>query len=292
MKNARIPAARIPAAFLAAALLGTAAPAILAPAFAQQETTLRGAVAEIFGREIVVAGPEGRILVRLPEGAAAPAAGTFVEAKGERSGATFTATSVFPATAPALAADDSALPDVLRGLGLTDARSRVDREDGDRYVTARMAEGGWLRLELRGDGSFDEAATDGAGLPDALMARILPEAVRAAPQLAELARVTKVEIDRDGEIEIEGPGRDGARVELEFGADGRLVELKRERDDRRAMREDAARARLAELGYAEIGWVRRGGRHVQAEAVNPYGERVEVRLNEAGEVERERMWRD
>ena len=38
----------------------------------------------------------------------------------------------------------------------------------------------------------------------------------------------------------------------------------------------------------DIGWLRLGGKHAEAEATNRFGERVSVRLNDRGQIDRER----
>lgn len=279
----------IPALLLSAAL----ASPFLAPAFAQEaaETTLRGSVAEVFGGQAVVVTPEGRLLVALPEGAAAPVPGAWLELTGRREGSTFAATAVAPAERPAAAAaDEAALPEALRGLGLQGVQTRADREDGETYIYARLPDLGAIRAELRRDGSLSEVQSDHVGLPAVLVERLLSQTIRAEPRLAQIATLTEIDRDRDGEIEVKGFAADGARIEIEFDRSGRLKDFERERDNRRSLAPEAARERLTALGYTEILWIERGGRHVEAVAVNPHGDRVEVRLNAEGQVERERLW--
>ncbi|SNT41465.1 hypothetical protein SAMN05421763_11611 [[Luteovulum] sphaeroides subsp. megalophilum] len=268
---------------LAALILSTA----LAAPLAAQDAPLSGTVAEAFGTQIVLVTPEGRLLVTLPEGSAIPAPGTRLDLTGTRTGDTFAAV-----TATSSAAADTAeamLPAPLRGLGLTDIRTRPD-DDGEIYIYARSATG-WLRAEARGDRLL-EVQADGAGLPQSLIEAMLPAPARAVPRLAEIARMTEIDLDDDGEISVEGFGADGMRIEIEFARDGALRGYERERDDRQSLSEEAARERLAGLGYTQVGYVERGGRHVTAIAVNPYGDTVEVRLDDQGRVERERLWQN
>lgn len=270
---------------LATLILSTA----LAAPLAAQEALLSGTVAEIFGTQIVLVTPEGRLLVTLPEGTAIPAPGTRLDLTGTRTGDTFAAAT---ATATAGAAADTAeamLPAPLRGLGLTDIRTRPD-DDGETYIYARSASG-WLRAEARGDRLL-EVQADGAGLPQSLIEAMLPAPARAEPRLAEIARLTEIDLDDDGEISVEGFAADGMRIEIEFARDGALRGYERERDDRRSLSEEAARERLVTLGYSQVGYLERGGRHVTAIAVNPYGDTVEVRLDDQGRVERERLWQN
>ena len=99
---------------LAALILTTA----LATPLVAQETPLSGTVAEIFGTQIVLTTPEGRLLVTLPEGATVPTPGTRLDLTGTRTGDTFAAATLMagPAADPA----EAMLPAALRGLGLTD----------------------------------------------------------------------------------------------------------------------------------------------------------------------------
>ena len=266
---------------LAALILSTA----LAAPLAAQDTQLSGTVAEVFGNQVVLTTPEGRILVTLPQGITAPAPGTRLDLTGTRTGDNFTAVTATAGTTADPA--EAMLPAPLRGLGLTDIRTRPD-DDGEVYIYARSTTG-WLRAEARGD-RLIEVQADGAGLPQAVIDAMLPAPARAEARMAEIARLTEIDLDDDGEISVEGFAADGMRVEIEFARDGSLRGYERERDDRQSLSEEEARAKLAELGYTDVGFVERGGRHVTAIAVNPYGDTVEVRLDDQGRVERERLW--
>lgn len=265
--------------------------AVLCTPLAAQDIQLSGTVAEAFGSQIVVTTSEGRLLVTLPEGTAAPAPGTRLDLTGTRSGDTFAATTLNQGPAAAEAGQaDAALPVGLRDLGLTEIRTRHD-DDGDTYTYARMPSGGWLRAESRGD-RLVEVQADGTGLPEAMIRAMLPDTVRAEPRLADIVRVTEIDHDDDGDIKVEGYAADGMRIEMEFRRDGTLDDYDRERDDRRSLSEEAARERLTALGYTGIGYIERGGRHVTALAVNSHGDEVEVRLDDQGQVERERRWQN
>jgi len=267
---------------LAALILAT----ILATPLAAQDAQLSGTVAEVFGNQIVLAAPDGRILVTLPEGVSAPPAGTRLDLTGARTGDVFAATAVVVGAAVEPA--EATLPAPLRGLGLTDIRSRPD-DDGETYFYARLAQGGWLRAEAIGDRVL-EVQADGAGLPEGLAQSLLPASVLAEPRLSEIARLTEIELDDDEEISVEGYDANGMRIEIEFSRRGTLRKFEREQDDRRSLSAETARERLAALGYSDIGYVERGGRHVTALAVNAFGDTVEVRLDDQGRVERERLW--
>ncbi len=261
-----------------------------------QDAQLSGTVADVFDGQIVFTTSEGRVLVTLPEGAEAPQMGANVTMAGSRNGSNFTATQIDTAaeTQPAPTAagsnDSAALPAPLQDLGLTNVLIRED-DDRDLDIYGEMPGGGWVKIETDGrDQRVEEIKTDGTALPDAMIATFLPEQLRNAPRVAELDRIVEIELDDDGEIKIEGLTADGMRVEIEFERNGEMDDYELSRDDRRSMSVEDARATFADLGYTEIGYVDRSGRHVTAIALNPNGEQVEVRLDEAGRVERERMF--
>lgn len=181
----------------------------------------------------------------------------------------------------------TALPAPLGDLGLADVRTHLD-DDGDLYVYGRLPGGGWLRAEAW-NGQVHEAEVDSAALPAALVAALLPAAAQSEPRLTALARITEIETDRD-DISVEGYASDGMRIEMEFDPAGRLIEYEMRRDDRPALSVDDARTRLSALGYTDLGFIDRGGRHIEAQARNSRGEQVWVELDEQGQVTRERVW--
>lgn len=266
--------------------------AVLGTPLAAQDARVSGTVAESFGNQVVVTTAEGRILVTLPDGTAVPATGTQLDLTGTRTGDVFVATAAEPVatiTAPVPAAGGAVtLPPAVQRLGLTDVRTRRD-DDGDIDVYGRLPDGGWVKVEVERD-AIKEVKSESVGLPSAVISAVLPAAVMNEPRLAAMDRIVEIELDDDGEISVDGYSADGMQVELKFNRDGRLDEYKQERDDRRSMTEAAARDQLAALGYTDIAFVDRGGRHVSALAVNRFGDLVDVRLNEQGRVERERLW--
>jgi hypothetical protein len=290
----------------ALALLLTTA---LSAPVAAQEARLSGTVAEAFGSQVVLATPEGRLLVTLPQGMAAPAPGARLNLAGTREGATFIAREATfvaqadrprpprpPASAqprpPAPSASAQPLPPEVAELGLAEVATRSDRTrhgSFETHIHGRMPDGTWVRLKIR-DGRLVEARSGDAALPRPLIDRILPPQMRDDPRLSEIARITEVDRKPEGEIEVEGFDARGDRIEIEFFADGRLRKLDRKRDDRRGPAEREVRATLERLGYGPVGYVDRGPRHAEAIAVNPYGDWVELRLNDRGEVDRERLW--
>ncbi len=272
-----------------AALIGTAAMA--------QDGRLNGQVAEVFGKSIVLTTPEGRILVTLPEGAEAPAAGARITVVGQRNGMTMTARSIeMPPPPPARGrplASATTMPPVLAALDLTEVVTRQERPrhgGTETHIHGRLPDGAWMRAKLR-DGQLAEAQVATGELPPSLIAALLPPAIETARETTRIARVAKIDHKPKGEIKIEGFAVDGTRIEAEFDRAGTLLKLERaRRDDRRSLSEEGLRARLAELGYSEVGFVHRGGRHAEAVARNPYGEWVDVRMNDRGEIDRERAW--
>lgn len=279
----------------ATALILTAA---LSAPLTAQEARLSGTVAEVYGSQVVLATPEGRLLVTLPQGFEAPVPGTRLDLTGTRDGATFVAREARPAPevgtsqSPAMPPARHPLPPEIRDLGLLDVVTRSERTkhgDFETHVLGRMPDGTWIRLKTR-DGRLVEAKSGGAALPRPLVDRVLPLHLRDESAISEIARITRVEIKRRGEIEVEGLDARGDRVEIEFHADGRLRKLVRERDDRRGMPAAQVRSLLDRLGYRDIGFVEIKPRHAEAIAVNPYGDWVEIRINDRGEVDRERLW--
>lgn len=203
-----------------------------------------------------------------------------------------------PAAAPAAApvapvvsphAPAATLPAALQGLGLTQLHQRIDRKDGDTVWSARTREGTWLRIETDWNGRLEELkASEGQSLTPALLNRLLPPAVAQSGRRAELAQVTELDFDDDGEIELKGRDAQGTRTQIEFGADGLMTELKRERWETRRWEAAGVQERLQQAGYRDIGWLHLGGKHAEAEATNRFGERVSVRLNDRGQIDRER----
>ncbi|MDH2325244.1 prevent-host-death protein [Cereibacter sp. SYSU M97828] len=259
--------------------------ALLSPlALHAQTAELTGRVGDVFADQFVLETDGQRILVEAP--GQVPARGDIVSVTGTRDGANFAATGVRQA-ANGVSAEETTLPEELRGLGLTSIRDRMD--DGERRVGGRLADGSELRIEYHRDGRIDEVETsrDGA-LPAQLLTRILPAALLDSAEYKGIARVTEVDIDRD-EVKVEGFAENGAKVEIEASPEGAIHGYERKLDrDRRTMNEGAARERLAALGYGDAGRIRSDDGKLEVQATNPFGERVDLRLDEQGRVTRER----
>lgn len=197
------------------------------------------------------------------------------------------ATPAAPVVAPYAPA--ATLPPALQGLGLTQLHQRIDRKDGDTVWSARTREGTWLRIETDSAGRLEDIkASEGQSLSPTMLNRLLPPAVAQSSRRTELAQVTELDFDDDGEIELKGRDAQGTRTKIEFGADGLLTELKRERWETRRWEATGVQERLQQAGYRDIGWLHLGGKHAEAEATNRFGERVSVRLNDRGQIDRER----
>lgn len=259
--------------------------ALLSPlALHAQTAELTGRVGDVFADQFVLETDGQRILVEAP--GQVPARGDIVSVTGTRDGSNFAATGVQQA-ANGVSAEETTLPEELRGIGLTSIRDRED--DGERRVGGRLADGSELRVEYHRDGRIDEVETSRGGtLPAELLARILPAALMDTAEYKGITRVVEVDLDRD-EVKVEGYAEDGARIEIEASPDGAIHSYERKiHRDRRAMNDGAARERLAALGYADAGRIRSDDGKLNVEATNPFGERVELRLDEQGRVTRER----
>lgn len=217
----------------------------------------------------------------------AAALGAVTLAQAQPASPATPSTPVTAATAPYAPA--AMLPAALQGLGLTELHQRTDRKDGDTVWSARTREGTWLRIETDSAGRLEDIkASEGQSLSPALLTRLLPPAVAQSSRRSELAQVTELDFDDDGEVELKGRDAQGTHTKLEFGADGLMTELKRERWETRRWAAPAVQERLQQAGYRDIGWLHLGGKHAEAEATNRFGERVSVRLNDRGQIDRER----
>ncbi|WP_304617537.1 hypothetical protein [Paracoccus sp. (in: a-proteobacteria)] len=135
-----------------------------------------------------------------------------------------TAMAALVAAGPALSQD---LPPLLQGLDLG-GLSVETRRDGLREYEGRLPDG--TEIEARFDlaGNLVKLEADDGALPDALIQAALPEAVRAHPALAQLARITEIETDSRS-LEIEGYDAEGVEMKLRFDRADRLIgaEIKR-----------------------------------------------------------------
>jgi hypothetical protein len=158
----------------------------------------------------------------------------------------------------------------------------------DEDVYGQLPGGTWIAVEIDNGVLEEVTASAGDALPDDLLERLLPPPVREDLRYQDLARVTQVEFDDDGDFEIDGFDATGMRVELEFGPAGDLKEAKTEPDTRRSPDFATASNTLTEAGYTEIGFASRSGRHIDVIARNPEGALVMVRVDDSGSIGRTR----
>ncbi|MFN3643064.1 MAG: hypothetical protein ACK4TB_09095 [Gemmobacter sp.] len=308
-------------------LAGAALMALAAPLLAEE---LRGRVTESFGTHVTIEDRGTRWLIRLPEGAQAPAEGTRIIADGTLEGRILTAERIATEAGPRgpqsedriedrpgrermesrhgsdraedrgprgreraedrrapldpAGAADTAAP---RLPGVTDLALRHRARSGDLHWSGRLG-AGEVRVVSAWDGTVKRVETDGAALPRPVIDRALPMSLSALEGAERLAAVTRAEQRPRGEIVLRGRDAGGSDLEIKYDRRGRLDRVER-RLPLPGLDRDSVIARLDAAGYRDIGWVGYGARHVEAEAVNPYGERVEVRLNRDGRIDRERL---
>lgn len=281
-------------------LTGAALIALAAPAFAEE---LRGRVIESFGTHVTIEDRGTRWLIRLPEGAVAPAEGTRIRVEGQLDGRILTAARVTPEEGPReenraepRRGDRGAMPSVPmitdvgtapRLPGINDLTLRNRSRSGDLHWSGRLGDGD-VRVVGEWDGRVKRITTDGTALPGPVVDRVLARRLADLPGTDRLASITHAEIRPRGEIVLRGPDANGAQIEIRYDRGGRL-----DRVERHQPLPGLDRARVTALlqaaGYANIGWMEHLARHVEVEATNVYGDRVEVRINRDGQIDRERL---
>ncbi len=294
-------------------MAGVALIALAAPVLAEE---LRGRVTESFGSHVTIEDRGSRWLIRLPEGMAAPAEGSRIIADGRLEGRTLTADLVTVEPAPhgpraedrrdrvedrgprgRERAEDRLVPRVVTDLvaaataprlpGVTDLALRHRSRSGDLHWSGRLGSG-QVRVVSAWDGSVTRVETDGAALPRPVIDRVLPLRLSGLEGADRLQSVTRAELRPRGEIVLRGLDAAGSELEIRYDRRGRLDRVER-RLPLPGLDRAGVIARLEAARYTDIGWVGYGPRHVEAEATNPYGERVEVRLNREGQIDRERL---
>ncbi|MFN6978099.1 MAG: hypothetical protein ACK4OP_08250 [Gemmobacter sp.] len=281
-------------------LTGAALIALAAPALAEE---LRGRVTETFGTHVTIEDRGTRWLIRLPEGAAPPSEGARVLVEGRLEGRMLTAERITLEPGPAAEApggprrgDRVSPPSELpagnadaapRLPGVQDLTLRNRSRSGDLHWSGRLGEGE-VRVVSASDGSVKRVTSDGAALPRPVVDRVLGRRLGDLAGTDRLASISHAEIRPRGEIVLRGPDATGAEIEIRFDRGGRL-----DRIERHLPLPGLERARVTALleaaGYADIGWTEHKARHVEVEATNAYGDRVEVRINRDGQIDRERL---
>ncbi|MFN3616068.1 MAG: hypothetical protein ACK4WC_16130, partial [Rubrimonas sp.] len=185
-----------------------------------------------------------------------------------------------PPSAP-VAAEPPRLP------GVSDLTLVETSRSGGRHWTGRLADGGLLRIVIAGDGRLERLASEGQALPRPLIDRLLPTRLSELAEADRLTAITRAEVRRRGEIVLRGPDAEGREIELRYDRFGRF-----DRAERRlppvGLDRPAVERILTAAGYTDIGRYDFGPAHAEAVAINPWGERVELRINRHGEIDRER----
>lgn len=234
-----------------------------------------------------------RILVMVAVGGAliTPTARAQMAAPGPPPGAMLVPPPVVFAAAPASGAGTpaAALPPELKGLGVQQhyVRRESGRHGAEEHHYLRLGDGRWIRAKVRATRLIE---VHGEAVPPTAAQAVLPPSLHRARELAQLKVITEVSIKPRGEISVEGKAGDGSRIEVEYDRLARLLKYEREHEsDRHSLTETQVRELLVALKYRDVAILHRGRRHVDAIAINAYAERVEVRINDRGTVDRERM---
>lgn len=188
------------------------------------------------------------------------------------------------------APQEQALPQELSGLDLSDVH---DNGDGDGREIRATLDGTRFEIEYD-DGRIEEiTAAPDATLPQAVLEAMVPAEILSAAGDMGIGDIVQVEFnDDDGEVELNGTDGDGP-VEATFSSDGQMTEFDRSDDGRgppdHAIRHDLTpddvRRIAAEAGYENVEWIEIRPNHVEFDAVDANGQRMEVRLDGDGQIE-------
>lgn len=223
-------------------------------------------------------------------------------------------------TAPAAAAQ-TAIPKALSDLGITDATVRGG--DKGRWVEGKLPNGAAFQAKLSDGGQLRMMRrVDGSPLPQDIVDKLVPEAVRASPTFPEVGAIDWI-LHGDQFVMVGGRDSSGQIVRAGFSPDGTLQRFGRsdgkhgnekggrgwtrhgkdhrmhgqwhgkdrhkQHGDRMPMglTDDAARGAVTGAGYTKAGAITHQGPRTMVEAVNPNGEDVNVELGPRGDVIRE-----
>ncbi len=169
-----------------------------------------------------------------------------------------------PVEAPAPAPAAVTLPEILQGSAFTDVTSRPGPRGG-LFVEGTIAETGKSFDALVNDqGQLVGMRTaEGAALPAAIVAALLPEAARTNPVLPEIAVLSAVGT-RDGAAMASGQDASGDDVRIGFSAEGALMHFDRGGREGRGGwmgREDGPRGERGGDGWGERGGKGPRGEH-------------------------------
>ncbi|MDM7459580.1 MAG: hypothetical protein P3W94_009575 [Paracoccus sp. (in: a-proteobacteria)] len=158
---------------------------------------------------------------------------------------------------------------------------------GDLHWSGRR-DSGQIRVVSEWDGTIKRVETDGTALPRPMIEQVIPLRLSDLASADRLEIITRAEQRPRGEIVLRGRDTSGSDLEIRYDRRGQLDRIER-LFPLPGLDRDSVIKRLSTAGSTNIGWIGYGPRHVEAEAVNPYGERVEVRLNREGQIDRERL---
>lgn len=137
-----------------------------------------------------------------------------------------------PTPPAAEAAAPVALPPALQEAGLTDVTSKRGPRDGSR-IEGKLPDGSRIQAMLDAQGGLRGVKAQGeAMLPPALVARLVPQAVRDNAVYAELGSLRAVFTDERG-VMLAGQDAQKNRVHAAFASDGTLLRFGRGDDDDR-----------------------------------------------------------
>lgn len=142
-------------------------------------------------------------------------------------------TPATPATPPAAAAQAPvALPKALQDAGLSDVTTKRGPRDGSR-IQGKLPDGTLIDAMLDRDGQLRGVKAQGeAALPQALVAQLVPQAVRDNAVFAELGSLRAVFTGERG-VMLAGQDAEKNRVHAAFAQDGTLLRFGRGDDEAR-----------------------------------------------------------
>ncbi|RAI03201.1 hypothetical protein DLJ53_01365 [Acuticoccus sediminis] len=128
---------------------------------------------------------------------------------------------------PSVAPDVADMPQVLRDIGLQ-VEGRRNDDDGIVEVWGTLPDGTRVEVHYSQRGVEDiEVRGRHATLPLEIIDNFVTEAAEIYPVLSHITRLTQIDQDDDGEVEMEGWTVDGRKVKAEFDRSGRLLDFER-----------------------------------------------------------------
>lgn len=214
------------------------------------------------------------------------------------------------------------LPEALRNLDLQELKEEPGRK-GMRKITGKTPGGATVKAMVDPEGALKGVSGGNVALPGAIVAELLPQALRQDQVFQQFASVLSVGTHADM-IALRGKDANGEKVFALFAADGRLMRFgrgepmrhigkdkkehgKHKGDGRHKQRRDKpshgkdhgkpaealpfdaaeVNRKLTDAGYSAFGFLHKDGPKIMLDAVNPQNEPVTLELDPAGEVVRE-----